>query len=421
MSARADIAWSRQLSGISRGQLALWGGAGAIALSAHATAAWLAMREPAAPPVLEAASAAIEVDLAALGFTSADQLSAGEVAEPVATTAVAEAVTQTTEAVEARRVPPAETPPPERAEPVEQARPVETARVQEAAPIRPQAVEPVRQVQRPATPQAAERARQPDAPAPAAETPPPEQPAAVAAEAVPSPLVESTVPEAESEVAVAAVPPAEREQVEEPERAEAVEVETAEPVPEEEQEVAALVHVPLPTPRPDYTPTAMPRPERPRTEPQRQVERQQPAPRQAQRTPPRQSGSGGRNQADSRKGVADGSAQGRAETRSQGGQRSTAGNAAVSNYPGQVASRLRRALRYPAEARRERLRGEVHVSFTVDRSGGVGSVRVARSSGSSVLDKAAVETVRRAAPFPPIPDGAGRSSWPFTVPLAFTR
>jgi protein TonB len=43
------------------------------------------------------------------------------------------------------------------------------------------------------------------------------------------------------------------------------------------------------------------------------------------------------------------------------------------------------------------------------------------SSGSPVLDKAAVETVRRAAPFPVIPEGAGRSSWPFTVPLAFTR
>ena len=50
----------------------------------------------------------------------------------------------------------------------------------------------------------------------------------------------------------------------------------------------------------------------------------------------------------------------------------------------------------------------------------VGSARLKRSA-LPILDKAALDTVRRAAPFPAIPDGAGRSSWPFTVPLAFSR
>lgn len=132
-------------------------------------------------------------------------------------------------------------------------------------------------------------------------------------------------------------------------------------------------------------------------------------------------GAGGKNQADARKGQAEGEVSGKRASNSKGGKSSSAGNAAVSNYPGKVASKLRRALRYPAEAKRQKLRGEVHVSFTVSSGGGVGSIRVVRSSGSSVLDRAAIETVRRAAPFPPIPDGAGRSNWPFTVPLAFTR
>ena len=92
----------------------------------------------------------------------------------------------------------------------------------------------------------------------------------------------------------------------------------------------------------------------------------------------------------------------------------------MSNYPGTVYAKLRRSLRYPSEARRKRIRGEVHVRFTVSRSGGVGSIRVARSSGSSLLDNAALATVRRAAPFAEIPPAAGRSNWSFTVPLAFT-
>jgi periplasmic protein TonB len=105
----------------------------------------------------------------------------------------------------------------------------------------------------------------------------------------------------------------------------------------------------------------------------------------------------------------------------QAAQANAAGNAAVSNYPGQVASRLRRSLRYPREAQRQGIRGEVHVRFTVNSGGGVGGISIARSSGSPVLDQAAIATVQRAAPFPAIPAAAGRNSWPFTVPLVFSR
>lgn len=135
----------------------------------------------------------------------------------------------------------------------------------------------------------------------------------------------------------------------------------------------------------------------------------------------KKAGSSGRNRTDSKRGAADGAADGSTSATGKGGKTSSSGNAAVSNYPGKVASKLRRTLRYPPAARKDRLRGEVQVAFTVSSAGGVAAVRVARSSGFSVLDQAAIEAVRRASPFPPIPADAGRSSWSFTVPLAFSR
>ncbi|MBX9450583.1 MAG: TonB family protein [Mesorhizobium sp.] len=263
--------------------------------------------------------------------------------------------------------------------PVETARPVETTPVERTEPVE-------------------ETPRQ--------ETTEVEQQEPVRAEAAPSPAAQ--LAEAQSEVEIAALPPTERETTVDVLTASPVEVETVEPVEDNEQ-VAALMRAPLPTPRPDYTPPA-PRVERQRTEQPRREKPTQQAKRPA-------AGSQGNAQANTNKGSERGSAQGRAASDSAGNQRRSAeGNAAVSNYPGQVRRKLGRAVRY-----RGRERGEVLVSFTVSRSGSVSGVRIARSSGSPNLDKAALDTVRRAAPFPPIPDAAGRASWPFDLPLSFTR
>lgn len=96
------------------------------------------------------------------------------------------------------------------------------------------------------------------------------------------------------------------------------------------------------------------------------------------------------------------------------------GNAAVSNYPGKVATKLRRALKYPRGAV-SHSRGEAQVAFTVQADGSASGIRLVASSGSTVLDQAALDAVRRASPFPPIPDGAGRRQWPFVVPVLFRR
>ncbi len=252
--------------------------------------------------------------------------------------------------------------------------------------------------------------------APAAEPQPAEPAPQATAVTEPEPeiLATDTVePVDENTVAppVAAVEPTTEATPEQP--AEAV----TEPVPDESFETLAAI-APIPEPRPE-APKDKPAE---KVEKKRATEKETPAkPREQKTTKQRTAGSNGNATADSRRGQADGQAKGSAAADKGGNRQSAAGNAAVSNYPGKIVSKLRRALRYPAEAKRSKLRGEVRVAFTVSAAGGVGGVRVVASSGSPVLDRAAIETVRRAAPFPAIPEGAGRSSWPFTVPLAFTR
>tara|TARA_R110002020_G_scaffold58372_4_gene160058 strand:- start:23005 stop:24021 length:1017 start_codon:yes stop_codon:yes gene_type:complete len=183
-----------------------------------------------------------------------------------------------------------------------------------------------------------------------------------------------------------------------------------EPVEEPEPEIALPENVPLPVPRPEPPETATAKPK--------------PAPQKAAKTEPKKTKADRAASKPARTG--DGGKQKATASRSSSGtaaaKRTTAaGNAAVSNYPGKIASKLRRSLRYPGEAKRQGIRGDVVVSFVVTGNGGVSSIRIARSSGSPVLDGAAADAVRRAAPFPPIPADAGRSSWPFSVPLGFTR
>ena len=79
------------------------------------------------------------------------------------------------------------------------------------------------------------------------------------------------------------------------------------------------------------------------------------------------------------------------------------GNAAASNYPGQVMQRIQRVRRARVNAR-----GTAVVAFTIAPGGGLAGVQIARASGSAALDQAALDHIRRAAPFPAPPQGAQR-------------
>jgi protein TonB len=86
------------------------------------------------------------------------------------------------------------------------------------------------------------------------------------------------------------------------------------------------------------------------------------------------------------------------------------------NYRGMVLSHLSRHKQFPAEARSRGESGVAAVTFSLSGSGAVTSVRLARSSGSSALDREVQAMVRRASPFPPPPS---RQAMSFTAPVNF--
>ncbi len=95
------------------------------------------------------------------------------------------------------------------------------------------------------------------------------------------------------------------------------------------------------------------------------------------------------------------------------------GQAAVSSYNAVVLAHLQRYRIYPEEARAARVTGVSTVRFTLGASGNVVAVSLAGSSGTGVLDQAALAMVRRASPFPPIPASLGRGSMTFAAPVRF--
>jgi protein TonB len=66
-----------------------------------------------------------------------------------------------------------------------------------------------------------------------------------------------------------------------------------------------------------------------------------------------------------------------------------------------VRAALERTFSYPPDARRRRWQGRVLLAFTLDADGSLLDLQVRQSSGHDVLDQAAADAIRRAAPFDP--------------------
>jgi protein TonB len=67
---------------------------------------------------------------------------------------------------------------------------------------------------------------------------------------------------------------------------------------------------------------------------------------------------------------------------------------------GPLLQRLETFKQYPATARLQRLEGRVVVRIVIREDGHIASAIIAKSSGHSVLDQAALETIRQASPIP---------------------
>jgi periplasmic protein TonB len=89
---------------------------------------------------------------------------------------------------------------------------------------------------------------------------------------------------------------------------------------------------------------------------------------------------------------------------------------AAESWRSEIVEKISSVKEYPEAARPAS--GTAIVAFSVNRSGEILGARLVRSSGSSLLDRAAVETVRRANPVPPPPAGVPGGS--FTIPLHFS-
>lgn len=102
------------------------------------------------------------------------------------------------------------------------------------------------------------------------------------------------------------------------------------------------------------------------------------------------------------------------------GKRLTAGGlAAKSNYQGIVLSKLIRNKHYPSKARRRGWEGLPTVAFTVLPNGSVQKIRVTKSSGHPILDRAVVSMVERSVPFPEFPRNYQLPDMDFEIPVVF--
>jgi TonB family protein len=74
---------------------------------------------------------------------------------------------------------------------------------------------------------------------------------------------------------------------------------------------------------------------------------------------------------------------------------------------------------YPRIARTRHLEGEPIVSFTIDKDGSLTSIKLIKDSKYEILNNAALETIRRGTPYPPIPKPLGKFSISFNLPISY--
>ena len=83
-----------------------------------------------------------------------------------------------------------------------------------------------------------------------------------------------------------------------------------------------------------------------------------------------------------------------------------------------ILRRVEELKRYPASARVDRAEGKVVVKAMIDEDGSIGEVEVFQSSGHPGLDKAAIETLRQAAPFH-LPRPLGQPHMTIKIPMSY--
>ncbi|TIP81923.1 MAG: energy transducer TonB, partial [Mesorhizobium sp.] len=231
---------------------------------------------------------------------------------------------------------------------------------------------------------------------PVAETEPPPEPPVERAEPVAEPSEAAPVD------TVAPIPPTVAERVDQPPLEEVV--------PEIAEAVTPEVVIPLPQPKPleaktkKQAKTEVKEPAEVKAK--EPVEKAKKRPKKEKAAPPRTTVS-----------VAATSAARAAAPKSAKAAASRRGNSP--KWDSQLRAWIRRHTDYPRAAKARRAEGSARVTFTVDASGRVLSVRLARSSGDPDLDRAALSTLQGASVPEPPPELGSRitRTAPFTFAL----
>lgn len=89
-------------------------------------------------------------------------------------------------------------------------------------------------------------------------------------------------------------------------------------------------------------------------------------------------------------------------------------------YQDVIKQRIQEARKYPRWAKKQGLEGSVVAAFTVLANGETGNISILDKSGYAILDKEAINTIKRAAPFPAIPDNLNLSECRIAVTVLFS-
>jgi len=88
-------------------------------------------------------------------------------------------------------------------------------------------------------------------------------------------------------------------------------------------------------------------------------------------------------------------------------------------YQRLIKQKIEENKRYPLFARDEGIEGLVWLKFVILRNGQLKDIKVVKSSSHQILDKAAIESIKKANPFPPFPEEIRERSLTMSICLCF--
>jgi protein TonB len=92
---------------------------------------------------------------------------------------------------------------------------------------------------------------------------------------------------------------------------------------------------------------------------------------------------------------------------------------ALRNFARVVRKKIESSKKYPVAAHSVGIEGRTGVKIIILRDGRLKKVEVVKSSGRRILDRAAVQSVHDAAPFPPIPEKLRKDEIEMSITLVF--